>query len=93
VFSQPIETGAPVARRVIILEEDLQIAPDFFEFFAAMTPFIDSDDTLLGEGCLTVTMHNPTLYIDPSLVICYLILPSARVYGHVICSSRFCLER
>ena len=49
VFSQPIEVGAPVAQRVIILEEDLQIAPDFFEFFAAVTPFIDTDDTLLGR--------------------------------------------
>jgi len=33
--------------RVIILEEDLEIAPDFFEFFGAMAPLVDSDPTLL----------------------------------------------
>ncbi|RYH26385.1 hypothetical protein EON65_14660 [archaeon] len=33
---------------VIILEEDLQIAPDFFEFFAATQPIYDSDPSLLA---------------------------------------------
>lgn len=33
-------------RRVIVLEEDLQIAPDFFEFFAAVAPLVDSDPTV-----------------------------------------------
>jgi alpha-1,3-mannosyl-glycoprotein beta-1,2-N-acetylglucosaminyltransferase len=35
---------------VIILEEDLQIAPDFFEFFAAVAPLVDSDDTVLAAS-------------------------------------------
>eukprot|EP01031_Cornospumella_fuschlensis_P041768 gene41768-50984_t len=33
---------------VIILEEDLQIAPDFFEFFAATQPIYDKDPSLLA---------------------------------------------
>lgn len=38
----------PEVRRVIILEEDLVIAPDFFELFAATAPLLDSDQTLLA---------------------------------------------
>ena len=34
--------------RVIILEEDLQIAPDFFEFFASTAHMLDTDKDLLG---------------------------------------------
>lgn len=34
-------------KRVIILEEDLQIAPDFFEFFAATAPILDRESSLL----------------------------------------------
>ena len=38
----------PIApKRVIILEEDLEIAPDFFSFFAATAPIVESDPTLL----------------------------------------------
>lgn len=43
VFSEDIK-----ANRVIILEEDLQIAPDFFEFFAATAPLLDNDPQLLA---------------------------------------------
>lgn len=39
--------------RVIILEEDLEIAPDFFEYFAATSPLLDSDPTLLTVYALT----------------------------------------
>lgn len=34
-------------KRVIILEEDLQIAPDFFEYFASTVSMLDNDATLL----------------------------------------------
>ena len=34
-------------KRVLILEEDLIIAPDFFEYFTAISPLLDRDDTLL----------------------------------------------
>lgn len=37
-------------KRVIILEEDLQIAPDFFEYFAAVTQLVDSDPTVLAAS-------------------------------------------
>ena len=33
--------------RVVILEEDLEIAVDFFEYFSAVGPLLDKDDTLL----------------------------------------------
>ena len=35
-------------QRVIILEEDLRIAPDFFDYFKAMAPILDQDTTLLA---------------------------------------------
>lgn len=38
----------PSVRRVIILEEDLVVAPDFFELFAATAPLLDRDATLLA---------------------------------------------
>lgn len=31
--------------RVILLEEDIEIAPDFFEYFTAMAPILDADPT------------------------------------------------
>jgi len=34
--------------RTIVVEEDLQIAPDFFEFFAATAPILDTDATLMA---------------------------------------------
>lgn len=38
----------PVPDRVIILEEDLHIAKDFFDYFNATAPLLDSDPTLLA---------------------------------------------
>lgn len=35
-------------KRVIILEEDLQIAPDFYEYFAATAPLLDQENTLFA---------------------------------------------
>jgi alpha-1,3-mannosyl-glycoprotein beta-1,2-N-acetylglucosaminyltransferase len=34
--------------RVIILEEDLRVAPDFFSYFEATAPFLDMDPNLLA---------------------------------------------
>ncbi|CAM9982748.1 unnamed protein product, partial [Hapterophycus canaliculatus] len=34
--------------KVIILEEDLEIAPDFFEYFSATAPLLDQDETLMA---------------------------------------------
>ena len=38
---------APPPQRVLILEEDLHIAPDFFDYFLAMTPILEADSSLL----------------------------------------------
>lgn len=43
-----IGASTPVVKRVIILEEDLEIAPDFFEFFASTASMLDTDNTLLA---------------------------------------------
>jgi len=36
-----------LTNRVIILEEDLEISPDFFEYFGALSPLLDRDEHLL----------------------------------------------
>jgi len=38
----------PLPRRVVILEDDLLVAKDFFSFMYAMTPLLESDPTLLA---------------------------------------------
>eukprot|EP00639_Heterosigma_akashiwo_P032827 CAMPEP_0194744222 /NCGR_PEP_ID=MMETSP0296-20130528/100739_1 /TAXON_ID=39354 /ORGANISM="Heterosigma akashiwo, Strain CCMP2393" /LENGTH=381 /DNA_ID=CAMNT_0039656335 /DNA_START=1392 /DNA_END=2538 /DNA_ORIENTATION=+ len=40
----------PRAARVIVLEEDLEVAPDFFELFGALAPLLDTDPTLLAAS-------------------------------------------
>lgn len=42
-------SNLPNPQRVIILEEDLMIAPDFFEYFASLVRILDSDSSLLGN--------------------------------------------
>jgi hypothetical protein len=37
-------------RRVIILEEDIEVAPDFFEFFGAVAPLLEADKSLLAAS-------------------------------------------
>ena len=34
--------------RTIIVEDDLEIAPDFFDYFNAMAPILDNDDTVMA---------------------------------------------
>jgi alpha-1,3-mannosyl-glycoprotein beta-1,2-N-acetylglucosaminyltransferase len=53
------KTNRPVPQRVIILEEDLRIAPDFFEYFQAMAPILDKDSTLLA-----VSAFNDNGFVD-----------------------------
>jgi alpha-1,3-mannosyl-glycoprotein beta-1,2-N-acetylglucosaminyltransferase len=43
----PTSQESQTIKRVIILEEDLQIAPDFFEFFAATYSFLDNPNNNL----------------------------------------------
>jgi hypothetical protein len=43
--------GAPLAHpRVIILEDDLEVAPDFFDYFTAVEPLLDNDASLLAAS-------------------------------------------
>lgn len=45
---QQSKDGVVLPLRVIILEEDLKIASDFFDYFHAMAPILDADETLLA---------------------------------------------
>ena len=52
-------------QRVIILEEDLHISPDFFSYFETMAPLLDSDETLLAvsafnDNGIRATVKDPT---------------------------------
>jgi alpha-1,3-mannosyl-glycoprotein beta-1,2-N-acetylglucosaminyltransferase len=59
---------APSIKRVIILEEDLVIAPDFFEMLAATKDILDSDPSLMGvsawndNGQTTAVKDNKQMY-------------------------------
>lgn len=37
--------------RVIILEEDIEIAPDFFTYFERLSPILDQDKTIMCVSC------------------------------------------
>jgi alpha-1,3-mannosyl-glycoprotein beta-1,2-N-acetylglucosaminyltransferase len=47
-FDGSATPGYPRPDRVLILEEDLHISPDFFEYFGQMAPLLDQDPTLLA---------------------------------------------
>eukprot|EP01065_Artemidia_motanka_P038643 TRINITY_DN47495_c0_g1_i1.p1 TRINITY_DN47495_c0_g1~~TRINITY_DN47495_c0_g1_i1.p1 ORF type:complete len:512 (+),score=111.17 TRINITY_DN47495_c0_g1_i1:80-1615(+) len=38
--------SVPVYKRLIVLEEDLEIATDFFQYMSAMSPLLDEDESL-----------------------------------------------
>jgi GNT-I family len=49
VFSESAAINLPTApQRVIILEEDIHIAPDFFSYFQVLAPLLDRDPTLFA---------------------------------------------
>ena len=48
LFDGKVYNQYPLPQRVIILEEDLRIAPDFFDYFEATAPYLDKDPTLLA---------------------------------------------
>jgi alpha-1,3-mannosyl-glycoprotein beta-1,2-N-acetylglucosaminyltransferase len=58
-LSTKISKNRQLPQRVIILEEDLHIAPDFFEYFRAMAPLLDSDNSLLA-----VSAFNDNGFVD-----------------------------
>ena len=54
--------------RVIILEDDIEIAPDFFSYFEALTPILESDPSLLcvsawnDNGIESLSKNNSQLH-------------------------------
>jgi len=48
VFDRPVFDSVKEAKRVIILEEDLHLAPDFFSYFERLAPLLDNDESLLA---------------------------------------------
>lgn len=50
VFRIPLSNDVPLPNRVIILEEDLKIAPDFFDYFGGIKNLVDNDINLLGAS-------------------------------------------
>lgn len=40
------EAGEGATQRVIILEDDMEVSPDFFEYFAGLAPLLHSDPSL-----------------------------------------------
>jgi alpha-1,3-mannosyl-glycoprotein beta-1,2-N-acetylglucosaminyltransferase len=57
LFEEQIE-GLPTApQRVVILEEDLHIAPDFFEYFQATSKILDEDPSLFAVSAFNDNGH------------------------------------
>ncbi len=53
--------------RVIILEDDLEIAVDFFDYFSAMEPLLDTDESLLAVSAWS-DLGQTRLISDPRQV-------------------------
>jgi alpha-1,3-mannosyl-glycoprotein beta-1,2-N-acetylglucosaminyltransferase len=53
--------------RVIILEDDLEVAPDFFDYFSAVEPLLDADHTLLAASAWS-DLGQSSLVSDPRQV-------------------------
>ena len=87
-FSPSSPSSLP--RRVIILEEDLEIAPDFFEYFAALSPMLDSDPSLLGT--VPTTPHPPTYMLcrSVSCYACCTVVYCTVLYCTVLCCAVLC---
>ena len=47
-FDNGAAWGSAPVERVILLEEDLEVSPDFFEWFAATAPLLDADEKLMA---------------------------------------------
>mmetsp|Transcript_31705 Transcript_31705/g.79201 ORF Transcript_31705/g.79201 Transcript_31705/m.79201 type:complete len:452 (+) Transcript_31705:91-1446(+) len=52
---------------VIILEDDIEVAPDFFEYFRTMAPLLDNDPSLLTVSAYSDNGQSQHVY-DPSAV-------------------------
>jgi alpha-1,3-mannosyl-glycoprotein beta-1,2-N-acetylglucosaminyltransferase len=56
----------PIPQRVVILEEDLHISPDFFDYFQATAPLLDKDPTLFAVSAYNDNGH---LVKDPKRLL------------------------
>jgi alpha-1,3-mannosyl-glycoprotein beta-1,2-N-acetylglucosaminyltransferase len=56
----------PIPDRVIILEEDIQIAPDFFDYFQATSDLLDQDPSLFAVSAFNDNGH---LVKDPTRLL------------------------
>jgi alpha-1,3-mannosyl-glycoprotein beta-1,2-N-acetylglucosaminyltransferase len=55
--SVPIPSNFPSPKRVMILEEDIRIAPDFFSYMEATSTLLDNDPTLLAVSAFNDNGH------------------------------------
>lgn len=66
LFSKGLQ-GTSV-ERLIIIEDDMEIAPDFFSYFQALTPLLESDETLFcisawnDNGIQSLSLNNEQLH-------------------------------
>lgn len=54
--------------RVIVLEDDIEIAADFFDYFSAVEPLLDADPTLLAASAWN-DLGQPQFVDDPARVL------------------------
>jgi alpha-1,3-mannosyl-glycoprotein beta-1,2-N-acetylglucosaminyltransferase len=54
----------PPAKRVLILEEDLHVAVDFFDYFTALAPLLDRDATLLAISAYNDNGYHHAISLD-----------------------------
>ena len=57
LFDGKVSPTMPIPQRVIILEEDLHIAPDFFSYFQATSQLLDDDRTLIAVSAFNDNGH------------------------------------
>jgi alpha-1,3-mannosyl-glycoprotein beta-1,2-N-acetylglucosaminyltransferase len=56
-YNNPPFPLPPLPQRVIILEEDIKVAPDFFSYMAATAPWLDQDPTLYAVSAFNDNGH------------------------------------
>ncbi|CAJ1930192.1 unnamed protein product [Cylindrotheca closterium] len=57
VFNGRINANLPMPQRIIVLEEDLHIAPDFFGYMAETSKILDKDSTLFAVSAFNDNGH------------------------------------
>lgn len=66
VFNGKINIELPIPQRIIILEEDLHVAPDFFGYMAATSKILDKDSSLFAVSAFNDNGH---LVNDPKRLL------------------------